>query len=323
MGVCYVSKGPQQIVVNSKLNKNQLKSDNGNTKTNLLLIKTTQLIDFKNKIRVMYYKNSFRGLTLNNFKTIIKDTKKDKNLDQKLSYLFNHISLTLIEEGTLKDIITISFSKLSLIFPKSKKFKLICKMIYFLLCKKTNECNKKRKKFLNKIINYALISFDDEYYNEQNESMIKNMVKASIYSTKKLTLIITNLLLFLSFFTIYFFVTPAVFEIFYNFNENKLKELLVDKSDVDNIKQNDVEQTVFHILKLINPNFSRNLFMAHGIYYVCCPLKKYILNHPTQKIFELDENNKYAFNEFLKKIDDIFSLESIIELIYSSETKEI
>ena len=196
-------------------------------------------------------------------------------------------------------------------------------MIYFFLCKKTNECNKKRKKFLNKIINYALITFDDEYYNEQNESMIKNMVKASIYSTKKLTLIITNLLLFLSFFTIYFFVTPAVFEIFYNFNENKLKELLVDKSDVDNIKQNDVEQTVFHILKLINPNFSRNLFMAHGIYYVCCPLKKYILNHPTQKIFELDENNKYAFNEFLKKIDDIFSLESIIELIYSSETKEM
>ena len=65
---------------------------------------------------------------------------------------------------------------------------------------------------MNKIINYALISFDDEYYNEQNESMIKNMVKASIYSTKKLTLIITNLLLFLSFFTIYFFLTPAVFE---------------------------------------------------------------------------------------------------------------
>ena len=196
-------------------------------------------------------------------------------------------------------------------------------MIYFFLCKKTNECNKKRKKFLNKIINYALISFDDEYYNEQNESMIKNMVKASIYSTKKLTLIITNILLFLSYFTIYFFVSPAVFEIFYNFNENKIKELLVDKSDVDNIKQSDVEQTVFNILKLINPNFSRNLFMAHSIYYICCPLKKYILNHPTQKIFELDENNKYAFNEFLKKIDDIFSLESIIELIYSSETKEM
>ena len=322
MGVCYVSKGPQQIVVNSKLNKNQLKSDN-NTKSNLLLIKTTQLIEFKNKIRLMYYNNSFRGLTLNNFKTIIKDTKKEKVLDKKLSYLFSHISLTLVEEGTLKDIITISFSKLSLIFPKSKKFKLICKMIYFFLCKKTNECNKKRKKFLNKIINYALISFDDEYYNEQNESMIKNMVKASIYSTKKLTLIITNILLFLSYFTIYFFVSPAVFEIFYNFNENKIKELLVDKSDVDNIKQSDVEQTVFNILKLINPNFSRNLFMAHSIYYICCPLKKYILNHPTQKIFELDENNKYAFNEFLKKIDEIFALESIIELIYSNETKEM
>jgi hypothetical protein len=321
MGVCYVSKGPQQIVVNSKLNKNQVKSDIS-LKSNLLLIKTTQLIDFKNKIRQLYYNNSLRNIALNNFMTIIKDTKKEKILEKKLSYLFSHISLTIIEEGTLKDILTISYCKLSIIFPKSKKFKLIWKIIYFLISKRNNEGNKKRKKFLNKIINYSLITFDDEYYNEQNESMLKNMVKASIYSTKKLTLIITNLLLFLSYFVLYFFITPAIFEIFYNFNENKLKELIVDKLDVYNIKQKDIEQIVFHILKLINPEFSRNLFMCHSIYYVCCPLKKYILNHPTQKIFELDENNKNSFNEFLKKMDDIFSLDTILELIYSNETKE-
>lgn len=321
MGVCYVSKGPQQIVVNSKINKAQAKSENS-PKSNLLLIKTTQLIDFKNKIRQMYYNNSFRNIALNNFMSVIKDTKKEKILEKKLAYLFSHISLTLVEEGTLRDIITISFYKLSIIFPKSKKFKLIWKIIYFFIGKRNNECNKKRKKFLNKIINYSLIFFDDEYYNEQNESMIKNMVKASIYSTKKLTLIITNLLLFLSYFTIYFFITPAVFEIFYNFSDNKLKELLVDKMDIDNIKQNDIEPIVFHILKLINPEFSRNLFIVHSIYYVCCPLKKYILDHPTQKIFELDENNKNSFNEFLKKIDDIFSLDNILELIYSNETKE-
>ena len=321
MGVCYVSKGPQQIVVNSKLNKNQVKSDIS-LKSNLLLIKTTQLIDFKNKIRQLYYNNSLRNIALNNFMTIIKDTKKEKILEKKLSYLFSHISLTIIEEGTLKDILTISYCKLSIIFPKSKKFKLIWKIIYFLISKRNNEDNKKRKKFLNKIINYSLITFDDEYYNEQNESMLKNMIKASIYSTKKLTLIITNLLLFLSYFVLYFFITPAIFEIFYNFNENKLKELIVDKLDVDNIKQKDIEQIVFHILKLINPEFSRNLFMCHSIYYVCCPLKKYILNHPTQKIFELDENNKNAFNEFLKKIDDLFCVDTILELIYSNETKE-
>ena len=320
MGVCYVSKGPQQIVVNSKINKNQ-KSDIS-IKSNLLLIKTTQLIEFKNKIRQLYYSNSLRSITLNNFMTIIKDTKKEKILEKKLSYLFSHISLTLIEEGTLKDIITISFCKLSLIFPKSKKFKLIWKIIYFLISKRNNECNKKRKKFLNKIINYSLISFDDEYYNEQNESMIKNMVKASIYSTKKLTLIITHLLLFLTYFVLYFFITPSVFEIFYNFSENKIKELLVDKLDVDNIKQKDIEQIVFHILKLINPEFSRNLVMCHSLYYICCPLKKYILNHPTQKIFELDKNNKNAFNEFLKKIDDLFCVDNLLELIYSNETKE-
>ena len=323
MGVCYVSKGStQQIVVNSKLNKNQVKT-NSSLKSNLLLIKTTQLIDFKNKIRQIYYNNSFRSISLNNFMTIIKDTKKEKILEKKLSYLFNHISLTIIEEGILKDILNLSFCKLSIIFPKSKKFKLIWKIIYFYVCKKNNECNKKKKKFLSKIINYSLISFDDEYYNEQNESMIKNMVKASIYSTKKLTLIITNLLLFLSFFTLYFFITPAIFEIFYNFNENRLKELLVDKLDVENIKQNDIEPIVFHILKLINPEFSRNLFVTHSIYYICCPLKKYILDHPTQKIFELDENNNNAFNEFLKKINDAFSLDTILELIYSNDTKEM
>jgi hypothetical protein len=101
-----------------------------------------------------------------------------------------------------------------------------------------------------------------------------------------------------------------------------MRELLVDKIDVDKIKQNDIEKIVFHILKLINPEFSRNLFMLHGIYYVCCPLKKFILNHPTQKIFEIDENNKNSFYEFLKKIDDLFCLDTILELIYSNETKE-
>lgn len=322
MGVCYVSsKGPQQIVVNSKINKNAVKSELS-IKSNLLLIKTTQLIEFKNKIRQLYYNNSIRGIAFNNFMTIIKDSKKEKILEKKLSYLFCHMSLTIIEEGLLKDILTISFSKLSLIFPKSKKFKLIWKIIYFLVGKKNNECNKKRKKFLNKIVNYSLITFEDENYNEQNESMIKNMVKASIYSTKKLTLIITHLLLFLTYFVLYFFITPVVFEIFYNFNENKLKELLVDKINVDTIKQNDVEQIVFHILKLINPDFSRNLVMCHSIYYICCPLKKYILDHPTQKIFELDENNKNAFNDFLKKMDDLFCVDNLLELIYSNDTKE-
>lgn len=82
MGVCYVSKGPQQIVVNSKLNKNQVKSDIS-LKSNLLLIKTTQLIDFKNKIRQLYYNNSLRNIALNNFMTIIKDTKKEKILEKK------------------------------------------------------------------------------------------------------------------------------------------------------------------------------------------------------------------------------------------------
>ena len=108
MGVCYVSKGSaQQIVVNSKINKNQVKNE-CSIKSNLLLIKTTQLIDFKNKIRQIYYNNSFRTIALNNFMTIIKDTKKEKILEKKLSYLFKYISLTIIEEGVLKDIITLN-----------------------------------------------------------------------------------------------------------------------------------------------------------------------------------------------------------------------
>ena len=92
MGVCYVSKGPQQIVVNSKLNKNQVKSDIS-LKSNLLLIKTTQLIDFKNKIRQLYYNNSLRNIALNNFMTIIKDTKKEKILEKKFYLIYSVIYL--------------------------------------------------------------------------------------------------------------------------------------------------------------------------------------------------------------------------------------
>ena len=322
MGVCYITKSPKQVVVNSKLTTEQTKSDNF-PKSKLLLIKTGQLILFKHKIRQIYYTNSLRQIELSNYMKVVKESKNQKNIEKKIAHLLSHLSLKIIEEGILRDIITLSHSKLSLIFPKSKKFKLICKMIYFFFYQNNEEINRKRKKLLNKIINYSRISFDDEYFIEQNESMVKNMVKESIYSTKKLTLIIINIILFMSFIVLYYFITPTVFEIFFNFTEKKLQELLVEKKVVDDIKQNDIEEISFHIIKMINPSFSKNLFMCHAIYYVCCPLKKYIVNHPTQKIFELDKNNKKYFDEFVQKMDDMFNPEIILDLIYSNETKEI
>jgi len=322
MGVCYITKSPKQVVVNSKLTTEQTKSDNF-PKSKLLLIKTGQLILFKHKIRQNYYTNSLRQIELSNYMKVVKESKNQKNIEKKIAHLLSHLSLKIIEEGILRDIITLSHSKLSLIFPKSKKFKLICKMIYFFFYQNNEEINRKRKKLLNKIINYSRISFDDEYFIEQNESMVKNMVKESIYSTKKLTLIIINIILFMSFIVLYYFITPTVFEIFFNFTEKKLQELLVEKKVVDDIKQNDIEEISFHIIKMINPSFSKNLFMCHAIYYVCCPLKKYIVNHPTQKIFELDKNNKKYFDEFVQKIDDMFNPETILDLIFSNETKEV
>ena len=285
MGICYVSKTQQQqVVVNNKLVKEPQKEES-KTKSKLIVVKQNQLIELKTKIRQSYYSNSLMNLSFSSFKAILKEAKKEKILLKQITYFLTHIQFSIIEEGALKDIMIMSSSKLSIIFPKQKIFKLICKMIFFLLSKKTIETNKKRKKFINKLLNYAKVSLDDEYYNEQNESLIKNMVKASIYSTKKLTLIIINLLLFLSYFSIYFFIIPNIFQIFYNLDENKTKELLVDKLDIEMIQQKDIESIVSYIIKFINPNFSRNLFMIHSIYYICSPLKNYILNHPTQKIF--------------------------------------
>ena len=322
MGVCYLTKNPKQVVVNSKLTTDQNKSDNF-PKSKLLLIKTGQLIIFKHKIRHTYYTNSFRQIELSNYMKIVKESKIEKKIEKKIAHLLSHLSLKIIEEGILRDIITLSYSKLSLIFPKSKKFKLICKMIYFFLYKNNEEINKKRKKLLNKIINYSRISFDDEYFIEQNESIVKNMVKESIYSTKKLTLIIINVILLMSFIALYYLITPTVFEIFFNFTEKKLQELLVEKKEIDDIKQKDIEDIAFHIIKMINPSFSKNLFMCHAIYYVCCPLKKYIVDHPTQKIFELDKYNKKYFDEFVQKMDDMFNPETILDLLFSNETKEV
>ena len=322
MGVCYINKNPKQIVMNSKLSAVQTKSDNF-PKSKLLLIKTNQLITCKHRIRQVYYSNSLRQITFSDYMKIVRESKSEKNIEKKIVHLLSRLSLKIIEEGLLRDIITISNMKLSLIFPRAKKFKLICKLIYFFFSKKNEEINKKRKKFLNKIINYSRLSFNDEYFNEQNESMVKNMVKASIYSTNKLTLIIINIILFMSYISLYFFITPTVFEIFFNFTEKKLQELLVEKKEVDDIKQKDIEEIVFHIIKMINPSFSRNLFLCHAIYNICCPLKKYIINHPTQKIFELDKDNNKYFDEFFQKIDEMFNLESVLELIYSNEPREV
>jgi hypothetical protein len=322
MGICYINKNPKQVVMNLKLTADQTKSDNF-PKSKLLLIKTGQLIIFKHRIRQIYYTNSLRQIALSDYMKIVRESKTEKNIEKKIVHLLSRLSLKILEEGILRDIITFSNSKLSLIFPKTKKFKLICKMIYFFFSKKNDEINKKRKKFLNKIINYSRISFNDDYFNEQNESMVKNMVKASIFSTNKLTLIIINIILCMSFIALYYFVTPTVFEIFFNFTEKKLEELLVEKKEVDDIKQKDIEEIVLHIMKMINPSFSRNLFLCHAIYNICCPLKKYIINHPTQKIFELDKDNNKYFDEFMQKIDEMFNLETILEIMYSNEPKEV
>ena len=322
MGICYINKNPKQVVMNLKLTADQTKSDNL-LKSKLLLIKTGQLIIFKHRIRQVYYNNSLRQIPLSDYMKIVRESKNQKNIEKKIAHLLSRLTLKIIEEGILRDIIILSNSKLSLIFPKSKKFKLLCKLIYFFFSKKNEEINRKRKKFLNKIINYSRISFNEEYFNDQNESMVKNMVKASIYSTNKLTLIIINIILFLSFISLYYFITPTVFEVFFNFTEKKLQELLVEKKEVDDIKQKDIEETVFHIIKMINPSFSRNLFLCHGIYNICCPLKKFIINHPTQKIFELDKDNHKYFDEFLQKFDEMFNLDIILELMYSNEPKEV
>ena len=322
MGICYINKNPKQVVMNLKLTAAQSKSDNF-PKSKLLLIKTGQLIIFKHRIRQIYYTNSFRQITFSDYMKVVRESKAEKDIEKKIVHLLSRLSLKILEEGILRDIITFSNSKLSLIFPKSKKFKLICKMIYFFFYKKNDEINKKRKKFLNKIINLSRISFNDDYFNEQNESMVKNMVKASIFSTNKLTLIIINIILCMSFISLYYFVTPTVFEVFFNFTEKKLEELLVEKKEVDDIKQKDIEEIVLHIMKMINPSFSRNLFLCHAIYNICCPLKKYIINHPTQKIFELDKDNNKYFDEFVQKIDEMFNLETILEIMYSNEPKEV
>ena len=316
MGVCYVTKG--QIVVNSKIKKNAAKNDNN--KSNIVVIKVNQLIDFKNKMKQIHYSSTFRTLAINSFMALLKNTKKEKTLNDKLTCLFNSCSFTDRESGLLKDIIKISSEKLSIIFPKSKNFKMVCKMIFFYITKRSNEFNKKRKKFLYKLMNFSIITFKDE----ENDTLekIRNLAKAPIYSTKKISLIVTNTLLFLSYFTLYYFITPSVFEIFFDFDENQIKELLIDKKDVNNIKQKAIEQTVFHIIKLINPYFSRNLFMMHTIYFVCSPIKQIILNHPTQKIFELNENNEKVFGELLQKFEEIFCFDRILDFIFDQDTKE-
>ena len=41
----------------------------------------------------------------------------------------------------------------------------------------------------------------------------------------------------MSFITLYYFITPTIFEVFFNFTEKMLQELLVEKKEVEDIKQ--------------------------------------------------------------------------------------
>ena len=78
MGICYINKSPNKVVVNSKLTAEQSKIDNF-PKSKLLLIKSGQLIIFKYRIRQIYTTNSLRQINLSDYMKIVRESKNEKS----------------------------------------------------------------------------------------------------------------------------------------------------------------------------------------------------------------------------------------------------
>ena len=173
--------------------------------------KTTLNIQFfiTQKVKVLIRNNPFNNITFTDFNqqlisfiNTIQNTSNIEN-DTIINFL-KCFKLKELDEKMFIDIIKLSLNKLSLIIPKNNLFTVICYMLYFVLCRESNENKLERKKFLLNL-----------FKNSNN--------KKAGFSLSKISFLIMNILIFISFIFLYYCLGPAILEIRFNFNNENIK----------------------------------------------------------------------------------------------------
>jgi hypothetical protein len=258
------------------------------------------------KIKDLIRNNPFMNVNVYNFqKTVIsfipsiQNEQNIENIDIK-SFL-KSFQLNDLQEKMFIDIIKLSLKKLLNIIEKKNLFDSICYILFYLLCKESEENKIERKKFL--------------YYLLQTSKK-----DSKDYSSTKLSYLIMHILILLSFALLYLFIGPGILEVNYGFTNENIKSIYIDKVACKDINPKAFSQNVYMKLKEYNSEFNRKTFIIISLNYIFQPFKKYYdMNNSSLSLINAKTNE---IDEIINRLDYFFNPNNLLDVLTKMKISE-
>ena len=240
MGACIASRGKmKKIVLNSSLPKNTL--------------------NLHYRIKTMLFSNHLLNISITNFKDNLTSAISSSNiLSEQINNFIKFLNLPKLQQQMLKNVLEISTVKLSLVFPEKFVLESCCYIIFYFLSKK----NKENRDELNKFLYYLIKTCQQSSEGTSDE-----------YKTGKLSFLILNLVIFLTFIMLFFFISYGILEA-EEFSHDKIEVIYIDKLPVKNVCPKSFSSYIFTQIKKYNPDFNREKLCIIAIQYIFDPLKE-------------------------------------------------
>ena len=251
------------------------------------------------KIKDLIRNNPFMNISVDNFQqtviSFIPNIQNEQNIENyDIKSFLQSFQLNDLQEKMFSDVIKLSLKKLLNVIEKKNLFDSICYMLFYLLSKESEENKIERKKFL-----YYLL--------ERTKKDSKD------YSSTKLSYLIMNILILLSFTLLYLFIGPAILELNYGFNLQNIKSIYIDKVACKEINPKSFSQNIYMKLKEYNSKFNRKTFIIISLNYIFQPFKKYYdMNNSSLSLINAKANE---IDEIVNRLDYFFNSNNLLDIL--------
>lgn len=225
-----------------------------NTRSDIVTMKPIE-----NKINIiviikrMIKANPIYTLELSDLKSIISNHIEEKEtLSNNINMLFAHIPVSKIQEAMLADILKLANNNLAYIYPSKAVFDSICYTMFFFLCQQTKNITEKLKIFI--------------FY------LLETTKEDLMIQTGRFSFMLFSIYKFLSYIIIYFFISPAMLQLYEEFTNEKLEVIFIQKAACKSINPKSLYSYIMNKMKSINPFFSNERCTQMALEFIFTPV---------------------------------------------------
>lgn len=257
------------------------------------------------KIKYMLTQNPLIAFPISKYKdNLTVAIASSSEIEKQISTFSESLNFSKLHENMFKDLLLLSTNKLSSIFPNKFLLESCSYIIFYFLYKKIPQAKSERKKFLF----YLIKTCQDS-----------SCTTEDTFLSGKLSFLILNLIIYLSYILLYFFISYAFLEIEEEFTLEKFENLYIDKLPVKNINPKSFSQYTLNQIKKYNPYFSRENLCVLSIQYIFKPLKSLFSNSDkgcTEIILQHTD-----IENLIERLDYFFEPVNLLELMFTNKIK--